>query len=115
MAAAAATVLLLATLRERRDAPALAFAALTLAFGLWALGRAIEDSAPGGALLATGSLALLGTLLPVTASLLRSAKRFNPFYLHSLWIVPVAAAASLAIGHMPADAARYAMAVWALI
>jgi two-component system, NtrC family, sensor histidine kinase HydH len=115
MAAAAATVLLLATLRERRDAPALAFAALVLVFGLWALGRALEDTTPVGAMLATGALALLGTLLPVTASLLRGAPRFNPLYLHSLWVVPLAAGASLGSGHMPSDAARPAMAVWALI
>jgi len=114
LAAAGGAGLVLASLRGRGDTPALAFSALTLAFGLWALGRA-HDAAPWGDLLATGSLALLGSLLPATASLLRGAPRFNPFYLHALWVVPLAAAVSLVTGHMPSDAARPAMALWALL
>lgn len=69
MAAAAASVILVATLVNRRDRTALLFAALTFAFGLYSFGRGAQGLGYFWAAPIAGiGLALLGPLAPTVAA-----------------------------------------------
>ncbi len=76
MATAAAAVLWVAIVRERRDPAALLFAALTCGFGVWSFALATRiESLAQGSLIALGSLTLLSSLKFADRSLSLPDKR----------------------------------------
>ncbi len=75
MAAAAASVILVAVLVSRRDRTALLFATLTLAFGLYSFGRGAQGMGdPWATAIAGIGLVLLGPLAPTVAASLTGRK-----------------------------------------
>ena len=86
MAAASAAALGVAVIRCRRDASGLLFCALTLAFGLWALGRGTVgmDLRPGAGMQVCGSL-LVGLLAPACARELAGERRAAPIWASEPW------------------------------
>jgi len=95
MAAASAAALCVAVVRCRRDAGGLLFCLLTLAFGLWALGRGAVglDLRAGPGMQVSGAL-LVGLLAPACAREFAGGRRTTPIWA----LAPVLCAGALMIG-----------------
>jgi two-component system sensor histidine kinase HydH len=116
MAAAAAAVLLVAVLLRRRDRAALEYAATTLAFGLWSLGRggaALELA--WGAPLERAGLALVGpAALALAAALAGEPARVRRIRYAALVAAPMLAVAGIAVGPEHGTTANALALGWAL-
>ncbi len=103
MGAAAASVLLVAILLQRRDRAALLLAALTLSYVLWGLGRGADAlDFPWGPTLTSVSLCWIGPLSLAFATQLcgRSLRRFWPFALLGTLLLTGAALAPATQGRV---------------
>lgn len=116
MAAAAATVILAAVLLSRRDRTALLFAALTLAFGLYSLGRGAQGlGGPWAASVAGVGLALLGPLAPAVAASLTGRKELLRRILPLAILGPMTLSVGLLAGGAERLVLRVAVGAWALV
>ncbi len=116
MAAAAASVILVATLVNRRDRTAILFAALTLAFGLYSFGRGAQGLGHFWAAPIAGvGLALLGPLAPMVAARLTNRGELVRRMLPLVVLGPLALSAVLVASGPERVVVRLAAGAWALI
>jgi two-component system sensor histidine kinase HydH len=116
MAGAAAAVLLFAVLRDRRDRIALVFGALILSFAIWSVARGLEDLGVRGSsdVVIAGAL-LLGTLAPLTASLIAGpGTTLNPVRA-CLWAAPLLLGGVLMVLGINPQALRMGAWAWLLV
>ena len=116
MAAAAATVLLIAIVRTRRDRTGVCFAALALTFGAWSAARGAGGLGWAHAPLASAlGLVALGALAPAAAQAFSGRTGSLPALRVWLWLAPPCLAVTLSITGAEHPAAQMAASGWAML
>lgn len=116
MAGAAALVLLLAILRQRRDRKALLYGSLVAVFGLWAAGRgAAQMELAWGLPLEAVSLTLIGALAPMVAAAFAGRSATLRRYRVALLVGPPLLCISVIIGGPERAVVRGLTIAWSLL